>query len=212
LRRCCRWSLALRCSLHFSLCFSLPISLSLFLSLYISLTLYFSLSLFLALSFSLSSYPSRALSLSLSIYLSLSLSLGPGVRREGRVGRGGLSDGGSRETLRSTFSRMTWHGALHFEEVCACRCRENMAHMRPSRPDSGLGFPGKVLETFQVVPVPLGSGLSGLVTGVGVVKLRASSNQPCTLNRAHQDGNLSASDPLSVLHLELILAILDQGD
>ena len=30
-------------------------------------------------------------------------------------------------------------------------CRENMAHLRQSRPDSGLGFQMKVLETIQVV-------------------------------------------------------------
>ena len=32
------------------------------------------------------------------------------------------------------------------------RCRANMAHMRQSRPDSGLGFQVKVLQTFKVVP------------------------------------------------------------
>ena len=30
-----------------------------------------------------------------------------------------------------------------------------MAHVRQSRPDSGLGFPGKVLKTLQVVPLSL---------------------------------------------------------
>jgi len=35
-------------------------------------------------------------------------------------------------------------------------CRDNMAHIRHSRPDSGLDF--QVLEPFQVVPSSLGSG------------------------------------------------------
>jgi len=33
-----------------------------------------------------------------------------------------------------------------------------MAHMRQSRPDSGLGFQVKVLRTIQVVAASLGSG------------------------------------------------------
>ena len=39
--------------------------------------------------------------------------------------------------------------------------RANMAHMRQSRPDSGLGVQVKVLEAFQVVPSLLGSGTGG---------------------------------------------------
>ena len=31
--------------------------------------------------------------------------------------------------------------------ACGYRCRANMEHMRQSRPDSGLGFEVKVLET-----------------------------------------------------------------
>jgi len=38
------------------------------------------------------------------------------------------------------------------------RCRANMAHVRQSRPDSGLGFQVKVLKPFKVVPFSLGSG------------------------------------------------------
>jgi hypothetical protein len=34
-----------------------------------------------------------------------------------------------------------------------------MAHVRQSRPDSGLGFEVKVLKTLQVVPSTLASGL-----------------------------------------------------
>ena len=37
-----------------------------------------------------------------------------------------------------------------------------MAHIRQSRPDSGLGFHVKVLKIFQVVPSSLGSGLAVL--------------------------------------------------
>jgi len=33
-----------------------------------------------------------------------------------------------------------------------------MAHIRQPRPDFGLGFQVKVLETFPVVPTSLGSG------------------------------------------------------
>ena len=38
------------------------------------------------------------------------------------------------------------------------RCRANMAHIRQSMPDSGLGFQVKVRITFQVIPSSLGSG------------------------------------------------------
>ena len=34
----------------------------------------------------------------------------------------------------------------------------NTAHVRQSRPDSGLGFQVKVLTTFYLVPTSLGSG------------------------------------------------------
>jgi len=33
-----------------------------------------------------------------------------------------------------------------------------MANVRQSRPDSACGFPLKFMETFSVVPSPLGSG------------------------------------------------------
>ena len=45
------------------------------------------------------------------------------------------------------------------------RCRPNMAHIRQSRPDSGLGFQVKFVKTFQVVPFALGSGKSTVVCG-----------------------------------------------
>jgi len=38
------------------------------------------------------------------------------------------------------------------------RCRAKTAHIRQSRPDPGLVFQVKVLETFQGVPSCLGSG------------------------------------------------------
>jgi len=38
------------------------------------------------------------------------------------------------------------------------RFRANMAHVRQSRPDSGLGFQVKVLKPFQVDPSSLGGG------------------------------------------------------
>ena len=37
------------------------------------------------------------------------------------------------------------------------RCRTNMAHIRQSRPDYGLGFQARVLEPFRVVASSLGS-------------------------------------------------------
>ena len=42
--------------------------------------------------------------------------------------------------------------------MCPTRCRANMAHMRQSRPYSGLGFQVKLLKPFQVVPVLLRGG------------------------------------------------------
>ena len=36
------------------------------------------------------------------------------------------------------------------------RCRANMAHIRQSRPDSGLGVLAKVFERVEVIPFPLG--------------------------------------------------------
>ena len=39
------------------------------------------------------------------------------------------------------------------------RCRANMAHIRQSRPDSGLGFHIEVLKIFSVVLSSRGSGL-----------------------------------------------------
>ena len=43
-----------------------------------------------------------------------------------------------------------------------------MAHVKQSRPDSGLGFQVNVIETFRVVPSSLGSGQgSGLKKGAG---------------------------------------------
>ena len=40
------------------------------------------------------------------------------------------------------------------------RCRENMARVRQSRPDSGLGFQTKSLYTFKVFPVRSERGLA----------------------------------------------------
>ena len=65
-----------------------------------------------------------------------------------------------------------WHGGLrngllenpnpeggdHLKRTRQLRCPANMAHIRQSRPDSGLGFQVKVLKTLKVVPSLLGSG------------------------------------------------------
>jgi len=37
--------------------------------------------------------------------------------------------------------------------VTHVRCRAKMAHTRQSRPDPGLGFQVKVLETFKLFPL-----------------------------------------------------------
>jgi len=43
-------------------------------------------------------------------------------------------------------------------KVSMCHSRANSAHIRQSRPESGLGFQVSVVETFQVVPSSLGGG------------------------------------------------------
>ena len=43
--------------------------------------------------------------------------------------------------------------------VQGVHCRANMAHVRQSRPDSGLGFQVEVLQSFLVVPSSLCSRL-----------------------------------------------------
>ena len=42
---------------------------------------------------------------------------------------------------------------------CPPRLRANMAHIRQSRPDSGIGYLGKVLQTVSLAPSSHGSGL-----------------------------------------------------
>ena len=37
-----------------------------------------------------------------------------------------------------------------YGSFCGGRCQANMAHIRQSRPDSGLGIPVKVLEYFKL--------------------------------------------------------------
>ena len=52
--------------------------------------------------------------------------------------------------LQTPFNRM---------DVACSRCRANLANTRQSRPDADLDFQLKVLQTFQVVPALLGSGV-----------------------------------------------------
>ena len=47
---------------------------------------------------------------------------------------------------------------MRSRNVAAPRYRANMEHIRQSRPNSGLGFQVKVLETFKVALYSLGSG------------------------------------------------------
>jgi len=54
------------------------------------------------------------------------------------------------------------------------RYRENAAHVRQSRPDSGLGLEVKVSKTFQVVLISVGSCSGACLVelrGVGDAKL-----------------------------------------
>ena len=53
--------------------------------------------------------------------------------------------------------------------LLAHRCRANMAHIRQSRPGSGLGIQIKVHKAFNVVPFSLGSGRA---TGCACRKVR----------------------------------------
>ena len=53
-------------------------------------------------------------------------------------------------------------GPLNPEFVVGHRCRANMAHIRQSRPDSGLVFHIKVFNSYRVVSSLLGSGFSEL--------------------------------------------------
>ena len=56
-----------------------------------------------------------------------------------------------------------------------------MAHVRQSRPDSGLGFQVKAIESFQVVPFSLGSeqGVRGGGTNVSAPYICPADNFPC---------------------------------
>ena len=51
------------------------------------------------------------------------------------------------------------------------RGKANLAHIRQSRPDSGIGFQAKVLHTFEGFPSSLGSGPGG-GSGTRVVRRR----------------------------------------
>ena len=54
-------------------------------------------------------------------------------------------------------------------------CRANVAHVRQSRPDSGLGFQVNVLKITRVVPSSLGSGFGGQpanLTGTSIMRFR----------------------------------------
>ena len=53
---------------------------------------------------------------------------------------------------------LRWDAALFRQDLC----RANVAHIRQSRPDSGLGLKVKVLKTFQGIPSSLENALAGL--------------------------------------------------
>ena len=78
------------------------------------------------------------------------LRLGAGGR--GEIGRG-EGQGDVQELPQGTYKPVTarfWHISDSHAQI--------MAQIRQSRPDSGLGFQVKVLETFQDVPSSLGNG------------------------------------------------------
>ena len=59
---------------------------------------------------------------------------------------------GSKARWMAAFSKSAARGKLpQWERVS--RCRANMAHIRQSRPDSGLGFQVIVLKPFKLLPL-----------------------------------------------------------
>ena len=65
--------------------------------------------------------------------------------------------------------------------VFSVRCLANMAHIRQSRPESGLGFQVNVLQLLQVVPSSLGSGCSDAWPGGGQHSGVIDSGLVCSL-------------------------------
>ena len=119
------------------------LSLSLSLSLYrvLSLTRSLHLVISLARSLRLSLYPSRSVSLCRSV--SPSLSRSQSLSRWTRTSPATVGNTPPGEFLRDEGSS---------------RFRADMAHIRQSRPDSGLGFQVKVLKTCYVALFSLRSG------------------------------------------------------
>ena len=106
----------------------------------------------------------------------------PGFRVSGAGGEGG------------TMRRRTGQGDPTVQGYERSRCRENMAHIRQSRPDYGLGFQGKVLKPSQDVPSSLG-GFEGRgchreedEVGCGMQALRL---KPLRIEFEKSDENLS---------------------
>ena len=96
---------------------------------------------------------SVSLSLSPSLFLFLSLSRARSVHAR-------FSNVSDKDTAASVPERgAVLRCSASVQGFDPGRCRANMAHRRQSRPDPGLGFQVQVLETFQVVPSSLGSGL-----------------------------------------------------
>ena len=135
-------------SLSLALALSLSPSSSLALSLSLSCARALSLSRALFLSLSLA----RALSLSLALSLSISLSLARSLSLS-RFLRVKQDSGHSLNSSALDLEPKTPHPGPH-----TIHCRENMAHIRLSRPDSGLGFQVKISQIFQSIPSSLGSG------------------------------------------------------
>jgi hypothetical protein len=72
--------------------------------------------------------------------------------RENLLRRGSHTPNPTPQTMNRRIPGRTWR-------LCQYRCRMNMAHLRQSRPDSGVGFQEKIFKPFQVVPSSLGSGV-----------------------------------------------------
>ena len=70
----------------------------------------------------------------------------------------------------------TMGGDIDIRVIRGKVCSPNMAHIRQSRPDSGLGFRDmSFLANFDVVPSSLGSGFTGVPRPWGGISTSASS-------------------------------------
>ena len=67
-------------------------------------------------------------------------------------------------------SRIVRVGQVFSKWLCSTRCRDSLARLKQSRPDSGFGRQANVFNTFQVVPSSLGRGGTDLVWNENQIK------------------------------------------